>query len=111
MELERTLGAEKLQAAMRHAVDDNRFRIVDLDGWVNSLARGAREDAPEVRQLARRWFHQTHGDRDLGYDPSGEAVIAQLMGARQAAELKRSLAPLGMSPADLFRTLLGGLMQ
>jgi len=100
------LGAARFNKALRHAVDSNRFKLITLDDWLRSLRRGA-GGSPEVDRLARRYFHERHGDEDLGVDGSGDAVLTLMMGKETMAQLKQGTAVLGMKPADLFRMLMG----
>ncbi len=108
--LKKKLGARRLNKALRHAVDRSRFKLVTTDQWIAHLERGAGGPRSGVRPLARRWLRQAHGDKDLGVDGSGDLVLGQMLGKKQYAELKRSLAMLGFKPRDLFRMLMGKMM-
>ena len=108
--LKKKLGARRLNRALRHAVDRSRYKLVTTDQWIGHLERGAGGPSSGVRALAKRWLHQTHGDKDLGVDGSGDLVLGQMLGKKQYAELKRSLAMLGFKPRDLFRMLMGKMM-
>ena len=108
--LKKKLGAKRFNRALRQAVDKNRFKLVTTDGWIKSLERGAGGSSSGVRALARRWLYQTHGDKDLGVDGSGDMVLGQMLGKKQYGELKRSLAMLGFKPKDLFRMMMGKMM-
>ena len=109
--LRKKLGAERLNQALRRAVDANRFKIITLDQWLRSLERGAGGAGKVIRPLAQRWFHGTHGDADLGVDDSGDLVLQTVLGSQGLGELKEAMAMLGMKPADLFKMLLGNLMS
>jgi len=111
MDLQKRLGPERLNRALRKAVDDNRFKIITLDQWLRSMARGSGGKGKLIRSRARRWFHGTHGDKDLGVDDSGDLVLKTVLGQQGHAELKEGMALLGMKPADLFKMLLGNLMS
>jgi hypothetical protein len=82
--------------------------MVTLDEWLRTLDRAV---GGGTEPLARRWFRETHGDEDLGVDESGDAVLASLLGRPVLEQMKQSLGALGMHPRDLFRTLMGSLLQ
>jgi hypothetical protein len=94
-------------------VERHRFRLVTLERWVRSLARaaGGGKRGAAVRRLARRWLHQEHGDEDLGVDGSGDAVLGTMLGQEAYKRLKRNLGAIGMKPRDLFRMLMGNMLQ
>jgi hypothetical protein len=104
--LRERLGAKRFNRALRHAVQRNRFKLVTLDQWIAALKQGA-GGAPEVEQLARRYFHEAHGDEDLGMDESGDAVLSLMLGPEAMAQLRQGLGMLGMKPRDLFRMMMG----
>jgi aminopeptidase N len=106
--LRRQLGSAAFDRALRATVDAHRFQVVTLDQWLATLdARcGGR-----ARALARRWFHERHGDEDLGIDDSGEQVMASLLGKQTVEQLRQGLGMLGMQPRDLFRMLMGHLLR
>ena len=109
--LQKTLGKQRFEKAMRQAVDTHRYQLITLDRWVKTLEKAAGTDPGVIRELARRWLHQAHGDEDLGVDDSGEQVLKVMLGDRGLADLKQSLSMLGMQPKDLFRMLMGNMMK
>ncbi|MBI3268707.1 MAG: hypothetical protein HYZ53_06775 [Planctomycetes bacterium] len=61
-----------------------------------------------MRESARRWLEEAHGDQDLGVDESGEFVPATMFPPDVAGNLRPSMRMLGMKPADLLRSVFGG---
>ncbi len=106
LDLRKRLGRWRFDKALRAAVDASRFKLVTLEGWVKALKRGA-GGSPLVDQLARRYFHERHGDKDLGVDASGDAVLELLLGKQVFGQMKQGLGRLGMHPRVLFRMLMG----
>jgi hypothetical protein len=106
--LGRSLGQERLEAAVRAAVARHRFRIVSTPEWITTLEAEAGGPRSGVRAAFRRWLEESHGDADLGVDESGDFVLASLFPPDVVASLRESLPMLGMQPRDLLRMLFGG---
>jgi hypothetical protein len=88
------LGDAAFFEALRSYVQAWQFRTAPSDGPVSYLAKGPREK--EVRALARRWWKETHGDRDLGRGDMASIMGTMLGGQGQglglgAGELKQLL--------------------
>ncbi len=110
--LEKKLGKKLVQKAVRRAVDDNRYKIITLDRWLRSMEAAVGPKGRKViRPLAKRWFYSKNGDADLGVDDSGDLVLETIMGKQALVDFKQSMALLGMKPRDLFRMLMGKMMQ
>lgn len=103
--LRERLGAKRFDKALRAAVARNRFRLVTLSDWLDSLQRAA-GGASVVGSLGRRYFHGKHGDEDLGVDGSGRQVLGMLLGPKVYTQLQGGLKMLGVSPQALFRMLM-----
>jgi len=111
VDLQKKLGAKRLNTALRRAVNLNRYKLVTLEDWIRSLQKGAGAQEKTIRELADRWFKQLHGDKDLGVDESGDLVLAAMLGQKQMGELKQNLGILGMKPRDMFRMLMGKMLE
>ncbi|MCA9672109.1 MAG: hypothetical protein KC503_41225, partial [Myxococcales bacterium] len=101
------LGADRFDEALRKTVDRFRFKLVTLDQWIAELEKNAGGPSSGVAAAAKRWLHEAHGDADLGVDGSGRAVLTAMLGEATYKQLARSLGALGMSPASLFRMVMG----
>ena len=106
--LRRKIGSPAFDRAMRAATDEHRFQVVTLEQWLATLDR---KSGGQARELARRWFYERHGDEDLGVDESGEQVMASMLGKETVEQLRQGLGALGMKPRDLFRMLMGNMLQ
>lgn len=105
--LREVLGTERLEQALRAAVARHRFQLVTLEEWLGTLEAEAGGPPGVVRALARRWLEEVRGDQDLSVDDSGEAVLQALLPPPLAGALRQSLAALGLTPREFFRTLFG----
>ncbi|MFO0626341.1 MAG: M1 family aminopeptidase [Polyangiales bacterium] len=90
------LGDAAFLNALRRYVSTWRFRTAPPDGFAQAAARESPSHAARVRALARRWFHETHGDDDLG-----QADLASLLGTMTGGDVSpelrdamRALGPL-----------------
>ena len=106
--LARSLGASRIEAAVRGAVARHRFRIVTTPDWVATLEAEAGGSRSGVRAAARHWLEEAHGDQDLGVDDSGNLVLESMFPPDIVASLRQSLPALGMQPRDLLRMMFGG---
>jgi hypothetical protein len=106
--LREMLGEDRLHDAMRRAVARHRFLVVSLEEWVDTLAAELGDRGAEVRATARRWLDETHGDRDLGVDATGDFVLEAMFAPGVAQTLRQALDTLGVPVGDLLRAMLGG---
>ena len=90
------LGDAAFLRALRRYVTAWRFRTAPADGFVNAAAAESPPNAARLRALARRWFHETHGDEDLGQADLA-TLIANATGGNASPELRdalRAITPL-----------------
>ncbi len=106
--LREKLGDDRLHAAIREVVQRHRFRILTTEQWIDELEEASGGSRSGVRDLARRWLEEAHGDDDLGVDERGDFVMASMFDAETAGALRNATEVMGMSPADLLRMLFGG---
>jgi hypothetical protein len=102
------LGAARLDGALRSAVERHRFRIVSMSEWIDTLEAEAGGPASGVRAAFRRYLEETHGDRDLGVDDSGDFLLDTMFAPTVRAALRQTLPALGLDMRSLLRALLGG---
>jgi hypothetical protein len=96
-------------AALQHYIARYRFRLATSSGLHEELARGSTH-RNALRQLARRWLEQSHGDEDWG--KSDIASLLQGLGAGGGGGGVDSLlgslgAGSGVDPAQLQELLKG----
>jgi len=103
--LEQRHGRPAVDRALRSAVDELAWGIVDAPGWIAALERGGLGQAGGA---AQRWWVEAHGDEDLGIDADGEVAVRLLFGDEMVAQMDQSLGMLGMSFGDLLRMMMGG---
>ena len=117
--LDKAVGEDAYDRALRAYVDRHRFRTAPPRAIVELLARGDKAD--EVRALAARWLDEAHGDEDLG-QPDMRRLLAGWIGEDAAKNMGpeldmamklmlKLLGPGGGSdgdPADLLKELLKG---
>jgi hypothetical protein len=106
--LRESLGAARLDQALRIAVERHRFRIVSLDEWIDTLEAAAGGPGSGVRGTFRRFLEEAHGDHDLGVDDSGDFILDTMFAPAVRASLRQALPALGLEPRALLRALLGG---
>jgi hypothetical protein len=82
--LDKLVGEETYDRAMRAYVERHRFRTAPPRAFVEQLATGDR--AAAVRELAKRWLDETHGDEDLG-KPDLRRLLAGWLGEDAAKNL------------------------
>ena len=104
---EEEVGRAVLDPAIRSAVQDGAWQLVDTDRWLTALEEGGLVDA---RPLASRWWDGAHGDEDLDVDPEGERVVSLMFGDELAAQLDATLGLLGMNLGDLLKSLSGAAL-
>ncbi len=71
----KAMGDAAFFEVIRAYVAKYRFRMAPPEGFVDVAA--AKE--PAIRPLARHWFHETHGDDDLGQLDLAK-VVGQMLG-------------------------------
>jgi len=108
VDLRATLGDAALERAIREAVRARRFKLTTLDEWIDALERGADGRRSGVRPAFTRWLAETHGDRDLGVDDSGDFVIDTMFPPDIASAIREAMPLLGMKPGELITMLTGG---
>ena len=106
VDAETTAGRATVEKALRHAMDELAWRVVDVDTWLAALEEGGLAGA---RGRGDRWWRGTHGDEDLGIDAEGRTAMRLMFGEEMAAELEQSLAILGMNLGDLMGMMMGGM--
>lgn len=106
VDLEDRLGRDRLDGALRRAVAGNAWKTVDTAGWIAALEKGG---ATGVGALADRWWRGVGGDEDLGYDPSGRAAFALIVGEELATQMEQSFRMIGLDFGTLLRMMGGGL--
>jgi len=81
-ELERQLGTEKLQAALRNYFQTNLFEIAELDDLRGAIiAEAPIEQRRRVARTFSRWLSARHGDEDIA-PPDAELASSLGMPAR-----------------------------
>jgi hypothetical protein len=108
VELRRKLGDEVLSRAIRKAVEKHRFEIVSTEAWISAIEKEAGGPSSGVRGVFDRYLKQTHGDKDLGVDDSGDFLFDTMMTPEMSALMKKSFGDMGMRPGDLMKMLTGG---
>ena len=106
--LRRAMGDERLDAAIRGAIVQTRFRLVTLDEWIAALEANAGSARTTISPLFHRYLHEAHGDQDLGVDDSGDFVMAHMLPDGMGSGLADGMKAMGMKPKDFFKMLLGG---
>lgn len=102
VDLEERIGQRRLDSAIRGAVADLSWRVVDGREWLVTLeTRGV----TGARALGERWWSGAFGDEDLELDPEGHRALAMILGEEMGAATSEMLAGLGMTPASLFGML------
>ena len=115
--LDKEVGEDVYDRALRAYVDRHRFRTAPPRALVELLAKG--DKAPAVRALATRWLDEAHGDEDLG-KPDMRRLLAGWIGEDAAKNMGpeldmamklmlKLLGPGGGSdgdPADLLKEML-----
>lgn len=97
-------GRAALDVALRSAVADGAWQVVDTERWLTALERGG---LVGVRPLVDRWWQGVYGDEDLDVDPEGERVVRLMFGEEMATQLEAMLSMLGMNLADLLKMMTG----
>ncbi len=98
-ELENLVGEEKFFAATRAYVKKHRFKTAPARGLIDELAVGEHE--AKVRELAKRWLDEAHGDEDLG-----RADLRKLLAGFIGEEAAKAMGPeLDVAMKLLFRLL------
>lgn len=105
--LRKRFGDEKLHAAMKSAIHDHRFEVVETPVWVGALSKAL---GPEVDTTFARYFQEVHGDADLGVDGDGEFVVDTMFPPEVAGSLREATATLGIKPGELVRMVFGGAL-
>ena len=106
VDLEERLGRARLDAAIAAAIKGRAWQVVDGDGWLDALEIAG---ATGARERGRRWWKEGYGDGDLGLDAEGRVAMRLMFGEELAAQVEQSFAMLGMSPAQLFQMMAGGM--
>ncbi|MEZ5397875.1 MAG: M1 family aminopeptidase, partial [Bryobacterales bacterium] len=101
--LEDAVGRPALDGALEAAFRSQAWRTVGPDAWLAALEAGG---APGAVALGQRWWHEAHGDADLGVDPAQGAGLDALLGPGGAEQLQQLLGPAG--GAGLLQQLLPG---
>jgi hypothetical protein len=98
--LDKEVGEDVYDRAMRTYVDRNRFRSAPPRAIVELLAQG--DKAAAVRALATRWLDEAHGDEDLG-KPDMRRLLAGWIGEDAA----KNMGPELDTAMKLMLKLLG----
>jgi len=64
-EYRKLVGDERYLTFFRSYYDRFKFKIARPEDLIGGIAEAA-EDSTRARQLAQRWLHETHGDKDIG---------------------------------------------
>jgi hypothetical protein len=100
--LEKDLGQDRLDKAIRGAIDRLSWTVVTGDEWLQALQKsGARGAVP----AGRRWWNEAWGDADLGVDDEGWLLFELALGPAVAAQFKELMSLTGLTPRDIFAML------
>lgn len=64
--LRQLIGADALLKALKGVVAKHRFRMLTPDALRAALVKAGGSKGPQVEKLWQRWFHETHGEADIG---------------------------------------------
>ncbi len=104
--LEERHGRDRLDRALKAAIEQHAWSVVDGETWLEALEEGG---VPQAGGAAQRWWRQAHGDEDLGVDDDGELAVRLMFGEAMAAQMQQTAALTGMSFGDLLRMMSGGM--
>jgi aminopeptidase N len=99
-ELEKTVGEKAFREGLRRYVERHRFRAAPPRSLVEELAKG--DQADRVRELAKRWLDEKHGDEDLG-----KPDIRQLLAGWIGEDAVKNMGPELDMAMKLMLKLMG----
>ena len=105
VDMEKRLGKQRLDRALRGAFSDLAWEIAYGPSWLAALEANG---ATGAVSYGERWFSQARGDLDLELDAEGHRAMELVLGEEAGRMTTEMLSSLGMSPAELF-ALLGAL--